>query len=139
MPELGYNNLFSESGPQNMLDYLQSRLAARDLSADEALAMLGAVHQELNNPANADRAAYQKYSEFMESLKVEMPDVHDYVVSAWEQRGENKDDKADEPNQLEEDHLEGGEELESGEAQAVKNAESESLEPGSESDEEGGE
>ena len=92
MPEFEYNNLFGESGPQNMLDYLQSRLAARDLSAEEALAMLGAVHEELNNPGSVDRAVYQKYSEFMEALRTEMPDVHDYVIVAWEQqRGENKD------------------------------------------------
>ena len=111
MPGFEYNNLFNETGPQSTLDYLQSRLAARDLSAEEALAMLGAVHQELNDPANADRGAYQKYSEFMEALRNEMPDVHDYVVSAWEQRGENyvKEDKSDE---REDDNVEAGENLE---------------------------
>ncbi len=112
MPAFEYNDLFNETGPQSTLDYLQSRLAARDLSTEEALAMLGAVHEELNNPANVDRVVYQKYSEFMEALRVEMPEVHDYVVSAWKQRGENsaKMYKADEH---EEDNVEGSENLES--------------------------
>jgi hypothetical protein len=112
-----HNHLFNQTGPQSMLDYLQSRLAARDLSAEEALAMLGAVHEELNNPANADRGAYQRYSEFMESLRTEMPDVHDYVVSAWGQRGESKD-KTEKDDEREYDNVEAGEHPESGDVEA---------------------
>ena len=108
MPGVEYNNLFSETGPRNMLEYLQSRLVARDLSADEALAMLSAVHEELNDPANMDRGVYQKYSEFMETLRTEMPDVHAYVVSAWERRGENRE-KAHEEVERTDDDVEGDE------------------------------
>ena len=142
MPEFEYNNLFGQTGSESMLDYLQSRLAARDLSAEEALAMLGAVHQELNNPANVDRAMYQKYSEFMESLRTEMPDVHDYVVSAWGQRGENKD-TTDKEDERDDDNAEAGENSELGDVAAVKKSEAESSEDGDASedggDEEGGE
>jgi len=106
MPKFEYNNLFNESGAHSTLDYLQSRLAARDLSAEEALAMLSVVHEELNNPANADRGVYQKYSEFMEALRTEMPEIHNYVVSAWEQRAQNNV-KADKAEEREEDDLEG--------------------------------
>ncbi len=123
MPASEYNNLFNQTGPRSMLDYLQSHLAARDLSPEEALAMLGAVHEELNNPSNMDRGLYQKYSEFMESLRTEMPAVHDYVVSAWGQRGENKDqvEKGDEP---EYDNVEAGEHSKSESAGDVKKSES---------------
>ena len=140
MSASGYNSLFNQTGPKSMLDYLQSRLAARDLSAEEALAMLGAVHEELNNPASADRGVYQRYSEFMESLRTEMPDVHDYVVSAWGQRGENKD-KTEKDGEREYDDIEAGEHP--GDVEAVKKSESGSPEDGDVSekgdDEEGGE
>ena len=137
-----YNNLFHQTGPQSMLDYLQGRLAARDLSAEEALALLGAVHEELNNPANADRGVYQRYSEFMESLRTEMPDVHDYVVSAWGQRGENKD-KTEKDDEREYDDVEARERSESVDVEALKKSESGSPKDGDVSekggDEEGGE
>ncbi len=121
-----------------MLDYLQGRLAARDLSAEEALAMLGAVHEQLTNPANADRGVYQKYSEFMEALRTQMPDVHDYVVSAWEQRAENKD-KADGEDERGFDDVEGNENLEIGDAKSESKSESGSPEVGVASEEGGGE
>ena len=143
MPEFEYNNLFSESGPQNMLDYLQGRLAARDFSAEEALAMLGAVHEELSNSGTVvNCAVYQKYSEFMEALRTEMPDVHDYVVSAWEQRGQNNAE-ADDQDEREDDNSEDGENIEPEGTEAVKKSEAESLEGGDASegggDEDGGE
>lgn len=105
MPVFEHNNLFNETGPQSTLDYLQSRLAERDLSPAEALAMLSAVHEELNNPAKVDRGVYQQYSRFMEALRTEMPEVHSYVVSAWEQRGENRV-KADKTDERDDDSLE---------------------------------
>lgn len=114
-----------------MLDYLESRLAARDLSAEEALAMLGAVHEGLNNPSDKDRSVYQKYSEFMELLRIEMPAVHDYVVSAWGQRGENQDKAAAEQGvEPEYDNVEAGGHSESGHVEDVKKSEADLLEGG---------
>jgi hypothetical protein len=40
-----HDNLFNQSGPDSMLSDLRARLASRDLSREEALAMLGAVHE----------------------------------------------------------------------------------------------
>ncbi|MGA7608418.1 MAG: hypothetical protein WCA79_21100, partial [Anaerolineales bacterium] len=139
MPASEYNNLFNQTGPRSMLDYLESRLAARDLSAEEALAMLGAVHEGLNNPSDKDRSVYQKYSEFMESLRIEMPAVHDYVVSAWGQRGENQDKAAAEQGvEPEYDNVEAGGHSESGHVEDVKKSEADLLEGGGDSSEEGG-
>src|SRR5258707_11151762 len=67
-----------------MLDYLHSRLDARDLSGEEALALLSAVHEDLSKSETSDRQLYQNYSKFMESLQTTMPDIHEYVVSAWQ-------------------------------------------------------
>ncbi|MCL4529888.1 MAG: ABC transporter permease [Chloroflexi bacterium] len=86
MAKFDHKDLFGKTGPGDMLDYLQSHLQARDLSRDEALAILGAVHVELTNPKDSNRGVYQKYSQFMEALHSEMPDVHDFVVSAWGER-----------------------------------------------------
>lgn len=86
MPISDENALFHDSGPQGVLDYLHSRLEAGDLSPEEALAMLSAVHQQLVQGQIADPRIYQSYTHFMESLHSEMPDIHDYVVSAWNQR-----------------------------------------------------
>ncbi len=81
-----YNDLFHDSGLSGMLDYLSARLSAGDLTPDEALAMLGAIHEGLSSGDVADRSMYQQYSEIMRSLSQTMPEVHDFVVSEWSKR-----------------------------------------------------
>ncbi len=83
---LNHNDLFHESDPRELLEYLQTRLSAHDLSPDEALAMLSTLHEALS-AHQADRQTYLKYSEFMESLHQQMPKVYAFVVEAWDQRG----------------------------------------------------
>jgi len=138
MPGFENSNLFGESGPRNMLDYLQSRLAARDLSGEEALALLGAVHKELTNPVTADRGLYQKYSGFMEALQAQMPEIHAYVVSAWKQHAEDKSE-ADQPDERSDDAVESGETFEAGKPVFAKGIGSETIEGSDELEEEGGE
>jgi hypothetical protein len=92
-----FNNLFRDSGPQGMLELLFSKIEADDLSADEALAMLSAVHKELGQRAGTDTKAFQLYASFMKLLQKEKPDVYNHVVSSWNQR--NKAESS------EEDHL----------------------------------
>ncbi len=82
-----YGNLFRDSGVQGILDYIQTRLRARDLSGPEALALISAVHRQLGRSAAPDAGVYQSYSKVMESLRQSLPDVHEFVVSAWRQRG----------------------------------------------------
>jgi len=86
MVSTGHNDLFNESGPKGMLNYLQSRLEAGDLSSEEALAMLSAVHEVLGE-GKADRNLYEAYSYFMGNLKASMPEVYEYVFAAWSRRG----------------------------------------------------
>ena len=81
-----HNDLFHDSGLSGMLDYLSARLSAGDLTPDEALAMLGAVHEGLSSGDVADRSMFQQYSEIMRSLSQTMPEVHDFVVSEWSKR-----------------------------------------------------
>ncbi len=81
-----FNDLFRDSDPQGILELLFSKLEANDLSMDEALAMLSAVHNELGQRAVSDSKVYQSYAGFMKLLQHEKPDVYDYVVSSWNQR-----------------------------------------------------
>lgn len=109
MAEFDHKDLFGNTGTRDMLDYLQSHLQARDLSGDEALAMLSAVHAELTKPKDSNRGVYQKYSKFMEALHSEMPDVHDFVVTAWgERNGVQADLEAAEEVKEEEGEIAGG-------------------------------
>ncbi len=77
-----HQDLFHQSDPGDVLDYLQKRLSAHDLSPAETLAMIGSVHEALSS-AKADRRTYQKYSEFMEALRLQMPEVYAQVVRVW--------------------------------------------------------
>jgi hypothetical protein len=78
-----FNDLFRDSGPQETLELLFSKIGANDLSADEALAMLSAVHNELGQGAATDIKVYQLYASFMKLLQNEKPDIYDHVVSSW--------------------------------------------------------
>lgn len=92
-----HNELFRQSGPQGMLDYLQSKLEAHDLSSEEALALLSALHEELSRAKAADPRVYQAYSRFMDSLQKAMPKVYKQVVSTWDRsRDKSGDERAPE-------------------------------------------
>ncbi len=87
------NNLFHGSNSRQILNYFLSQLQAGDLSSEEALAMLSAVHADLGKGSLADPTVYQSYSSAMKSLQQLMPKVYDYVVSTWgrEKKAESLD------------------------------------------------
>ncbi len=78
-----HDELFHETGPEESLDYLWGRLQDRDLSGEEALALLSVVHRQLGAERAGDPRVYFAYTRFMESLSRELPLVHDYVVAPW--------------------------------------------------------
>ena len=83
MPTSKRDDLFRQAGPEAVLQYLQSRLDGRDLSPDEALALLSALHEQLGRSEAGDPRMYASYGRFMSALEQEMPDVHRYVVTKW--------------------------------------------------------
>lgn len=87
------NNLFHSSDSQEILNYILSRLQEGDLSSEEALAILSAVHADLGKGSSANPKIYQSYTSVMKSLQQSMPEVYDYVVSTWgqERNSESKD------------------------------------------------
>ncbi len=103
-----HDELFHEPGPEEALNYLWGRLQDRDLSGEEALALLGAVHRQLGSERAGDPKVYFAYTRFMESLSREMPLVHDYVVARWIEnrrsaRRETRDSGDPEPGSMDED------------------------------------
>jgi hypothetical protein len=89
MPNPDFNELFHDSGVQGILDFLLSKLEVNDLSPDEALAMLSAVHGELDEGVTKDPKTFKSYKDFMVFLQRERPEIYNHVVSAWN-RGNEK-------------------------------------------------
>ncbi len=83
VPPFPHEELFRQAGPEESLEYLWGRLQDRDLSGEEALALLSVIHRQLGSERADDPKVYFAYTRFMESLSREMPLVHDYVVARW--------------------------------------------------------
>ena len=67
-PTSDFQGLFKSSGVSDKIAQLQSLLASRDLSSEEALALLGSIHEDLKLPQE-EAQVYQRYAEMMASLK----------------------------------------------------------------------
>ncbi len=83
------NAIFHRSDSQEILNYLNLRLKAGDLSDEEALAILSAVHAELGKGSSTDPRVYRLYNYTLKSLQQAMPSVYDYIVATWFQRHDN--------------------------------------------------
>jgi hypothetical protein len=81
-----FNNLFKDSGSQEILDFLLSKIEANDLSPEEALAMISAVHEEMTEGTPADPKVFQSYNNFMKFLEREKPDIFEFVASNWKDK-----------------------------------------------------
>src|SRR6266540_377229 len=79
-----HRDLFIHSDISHKLDLFRSLLDSKDLTFDEALALLSAIHAELRHPKVHPSSMYIRYAEAVESLHQQMPDVHDQVVNAWQ-------------------------------------------------------
>jgi len=76
--------LFQQSNVTDRMSLFQSLLDSHELTQDEALALLGAIHADLRQSQGQDGTIYARYARVMESLHSEMPDVHQYVVANWQ-------------------------------------------------------
>jgi hypothetical protein len=83
-----FNDLFHDSGAQGILNLLLSKLEANDLSTEEALAMLSAVHEELGQGSNTGPKVYKSYTDFLKNLQRVKPEIYDHVVSSWNRRNQ---------------------------------------------------
>jgi hypothetical protein len=92
------NPLFRGSRSQDILNYFLSRLQAGDLSSEEALAIMSAVHADLGRGSPVDPRIYQSYSTAMKSLEQAMPDVYDYVVTTWSREKKTEISDRDQPD-----------------------------------------
>src|SRR6266540_2805011 len=115
-----HRDLFIHSDISHKLDLFQSLLDSKDLTFDEALALLSAVHAELRHPKVHPSSMYIRYAEAVESLHQQMSDVHDQVVNAWQAKrgiihsGKNSVEANEEPVEAVEKGEEEHEETEEG-------------------------
>ncbi len=81
-----HRDLFFHSATSGKLDLFRSLLESKDLTFDEALALLSAVHAELEQPKAHPSSMYIHYADMVEYLHQQMPEIHDQVVNAWRAR-----------------------------------------------------
>src|SRR6266487_748136 len=81
-----HHDLFRSSDISDKLDLLQSLLDSKDLTSDKALALLNIIRGEFEQPQRHNSSVYRRYSQVMEFLHKQMPEVYEQVVNAWQQR-----------------------------------------------------
>jgi hypothetical protein len=77
------NGIFHSGDSEELLNYVNLRLIAGDLSREEVLAMMSAVHAELGKGSTSDPRVYQLYSNTLKTIQQTMPTVYDYIVATW--------------------------------------------------------
>src|ERR1051325_10518132 len=80
------HDLFRRSGTSDKLTLFQSLLDSKELTSDQALALLTAIRNELEQPQQRSSSHYRQYAKAIESLHRSMPDVYEQVVDAWQQK-----------------------------------------------------
>ncbi len=95
-----HHDLFHSSGTSDKLDLFQSLLDSKDLTSDEALALLNSIHRELQHPQEHKSSMHIRYAEAMESLRKQMPEIHEQILNSWRQRGGNVQSIGDTPGSL---------------------------------------
>jgi hypothetical protein len=81
-----HRDLFVHAVTPGRLDLFQSLLDTKELTFDEALSLLSAVHVELEKPKAQPSSMYIRYAETIETFHQQMPEIHDQVVDAWRAR-----------------------------------------------------
>jgi hypothetical protein len=84
-----YNNLFRRSDIADQLRLMESLLDSKDLTPAQAIALLNIIRVELDAPQPHRSSIYRRYAQVMQSLRSEMPEVHEQVVQAWEAKRAN--------------------------------------------------
>ncbi len=72
------------------LDLFQSLLDSKDLTSDQALALLNIIRPELEKPQRQGRSIYRQYARVMGSLHEQMPEVYEKVLSLWQPKQERQ-------------------------------------------------
>jgi len=81
-----YRDLFHPPSTLDKLNFFQSLLDSKELICDLALAFILIIRAELEQPQKQSPSAYRRYSEVITYLCVQMPEVYEQVVDAWQQR-----------------------------------------------------
>ena len=79
-------DLFRPPSTLDKLNFFQSLLDSKDLICDLALAFILIIRAELEQPQKQSPSVYRRYAEVITGLCVQMPEVYEQVVAAWQQR-----------------------------------------------------
>src|ERR1051325_366668 len=80
-----HHDLFHQPTVSDHLNLFQSLLDTKDLTSEKALALHNIIRTELERPQQ-NRSVYRRYSQVMESLHREMPEVYEQVVNGWQEK-----------------------------------------------------
>jgi X-linked retinitis pigmentosa GTPase regulator len=83
MPDSRNHHLFRKPSAAEKLDLFQSLLDSKDLTFDQALALLRTIRADLENPKANRSSVYVRYGQLMESLHKQLPEVYEQVANAW--------------------------------------------------------
>jgi hypothetical protein len=83
MAAYSFRELFRTSSANERLSLFRALFDAQELNVDLALAMLKVIHKELGQEPAADRSAYKRYAETIETLRHHKRDMLREVVNAW--------------------------------------------------------
>ncbi len=81
-----HQDLFHHPTLSDHLNLFQSLLDAKDLTSEKALALHNIIRTELERPQQNSSSVYRRYSQVMESLRRQMPEVYEQVFNGWQQR-----------------------------------------------------
>jgi hypothetical protein len=80
------HDLFRSSDAADKLNLLQSLLDSKDLTSNQALALLTAIRNDLEQPQRGSSSTYRQYGAVIEALHKQMPEIYEQAVHAWQQR-----------------------------------------------------
>src|SRR5512146_565229 len=83
---LNHPDLFRIPNTMDKLNLLQSLSYYKDLTSDQAHALINIIRADLERPQGPNPSAYRRYSEVTASLRRQLPDVYEEMANAWQQR-----------------------------------------------------
>ena len=82
------------------LEHFQTRLAAQDLTPEQASDLLAVIHADLETPNDNKRTDYEQYARFMQSFRNQAADLYKQVVTDWQQKHQGNEETSEENDEV---------------------------------------
>jgi len=77
------HELFRHSNTMDKISMFQSLFDSFELTADEALALLGSIHADLRQLRGKEGSVYAQYAGIIGLFQNGMPDICQHVITSW--------------------------------------------------------